>query len=564
MSGLSTARTPVILLSALLFLLISAIPSPADAQEAASPKERAEALAEEARNFWDLKAYPQAIAKFQESLALDPKGDIYRNLGDLYAERDMHADAIAAYRSAIEEDPALEPELRLSLGKQLIWADRTMEAIPLLASVVANRPHDVEAQQYLALAYRWGDRLTEAEALYRKILSANPSDLDAQRGLAQSLLWQGRFRAASDEFARVLEKSPSDPEALTGLSRARLFLDMPEEAGLYIARAAEATPADKDVQDQIVRVRERLARYAALETRGSRDSDELSMYGLTLSARGRPSKGLDVDGAVRQIFFRQGSPGKQENIDDEDSVDGTGGSLSFSYRRSPAVEWHAGGGYTRYDINGFHPWSGNFGVALTPADTVRFTFDWERGHWDSILSFQNRVTSDSLSLSASKHFLWETEVTASAALLYHHNENSTGQDRENRGERFGLKLTRRLYLRGDIVHVTGILRFGWLGFSDDLDVGVFDPERYTTQEAGVDWRWRFCPPWEFYGTVMAGAQQEKGEKGGPTFSAELGLDRKIGLGLVSVGGFASDSNALGQGGEGFRRYGGLLRFRIPF
>jgi tetratricopeptide (TPR) repeat protein len=559
LSRLSTARTPVFLLSAFLFLLIGAIPSPADAEEAASPK----ALAEEARNFWDLKAYPQAIAKFRESLALDPKGETYRNLGDLYAERDMHAEAIAAYRSAIAEDPALEPELRLSLGKQLIWADRTKEAIPLLASVVTNRPHDVEAQRYLALAYRWGDRLPEAEAQYRKILSANPSDLEAQRGLAQSLLWQGRFRAASDEFARVLEKNPSDPEALTGLSRTRLFLDMPEEAGLYIARAAEATPADKDVRDQIARVRERLARYATLETRGSRDSDDLSMYEVTLSARGRPAKGLDVEGAIRQIFFRQGSPGKQENIDDEDSVDGTGGSLSFSYRRSPALEWHAGGGYTRYDINGFHPWSGNCGVALTPADTVRFSFDWERGHWDSILSFQNRVTTDSLSLSASKHFLWKTEITASAALLYHHNENSTGQDRENRGERFGLNLIRRLYLRGDIVHVTGILRFGWLGFSDDLDVGVYDPERYTSEEAGVDWRWRFCPPWEFYGTVMAGAQQEKGAKGGPTYSAELGLDRKVGLGLVSLGGFASDSNAQGQG-EGFRRYGGLLRFRIPF
>ncbi|HEU5359736.1 MAG TPA: hypothetical protein VFU42_01110, partial [Candidatus Deferrimicrobiaceae bacterium] len=429
--------------------------------------------------------------------------------------------------------------------------------------VVANRPHDVEAQHSLALAYRWGDRLKESEAIDRKILATDPSDLEARRGLGEALLWQGRFRAASLEFDRALEGNPSDPESLTGLSRARLFLDLPEEAGRYIARAAKATPAEKEVQDQIVRVRERMARYAAFEISASRDSDDLSIYGLTLSAHGRPSLGLDVDGEVRQIFFRQSSPGKQENIDDEDSVDGTGGALSFSYRRSPSLEWHGGGGYTRYDINGFHPWSGNFGVTLTPADTVRFTLDWERGHWDSILSFQNRVTIDSVSLSASKHFRWKTEITASAALLYHHNENGTGQERENRGQRFGLNLTRRLYLQGDIVHVAGILRFGWLGFSDDLDVGVYDPERYTSEEAGVDWRWRFRPLWEFYGTVFAGAQQEKGADSGLMYSAELGLDRKIGLGMVSLGGFASDSNARGQG-EGFRRHGGLLRFRIPF
>jgi hypothetical protein len=115
----------------------------------------------------------------------------------------------------------------------------------------------------------------------------------------------------------------------------------------------------------------------------------------------------------------------------------------------------------------------------------------------------------------SKHFLWKTEITASGALLYHHNENETGQDRENRGEQFGLQLTRRLYLRGDIVHVAGIVRLGWLGLEDDLDVGVFDPRRYTTEEAGV-----------------------------------------------TVGGFAVDSNARGQG-EGFRRFGGLLSFSIP-
>jgi len=562
LSQFSGPRVHLFLLSALLFSLIGTIASAAGAQEVASPVKQAEDLANEARQFWDMNAYPQAIAKYRESLALDPKGETYRELGDLYAERDMHADAITAFRSAIAADPSLEPELRLSLGQQLIWSDRANEAVPLLASVVANRPYDVEAQRYLALAYRWSDRLRKSEKLYRRMLAENPADLEARKGLAESLLWQGRFRAASNEFAHVLEKNPSDPEALTGLSRARLFLDMPEEAGMYVARAAKATPGDKDVEDQILRVRERLAQYATLETRGSRDSDELSIYEMTLAGHDRPVPGLDVDVAVRQLFFRQGSPGKEENIDDEDSVDGTGVSLSVLYRRSPAIEWHAGAGYARYDTGDFHPWSGAFGASITPADTIRFDLDWERTHWDSILSFQNRVTIDTVGLSASKHFLWKTEITASAALIYHHNENDSGQERENRGERFGLDLSRRLYLLGDIAQVTGILRFGWLGFDYDLDVGVFDPERYTSEEAGVDWRWRFRPRWEFYGTVMAGAQQEKGESGGPTYSAELGMDRRIGLGLVSLGGFASDSNARGQG-QGYRRYGGLLRLRIP-
>ena len=556
------AGLPSLFLAALLLLGGSTLP-PAAAQAGDPQKDRAEELAFEASQYWDRNDYGGAIAKFRESLALDPKGETYRNLGDLYAERDMHPDAIAAYQAAIAADPRLEPELRIPLGKQMLWGDRAKDAVPFLVSALADRPDDVEAQRYLALAYRWSDRLEESEAVYRNILAGNPSDLDARKGLAAALLWQGRFLAAADEFARVLGSSPSDAEALTGLSRAQLFLDMPEESGLSVARAEQAAPRDQEVRDQVERVRERLARYAVLEVRGSHDSDDLSHYEVTLSAHGRPAKGLDLDGAIRQGFFRQGSPGKQQNIGEEDAANGTGGSLSFGFRRSPAIGWHGGVGYDRYDLGGFHPWSGRFGVKITPADTVRVDLDWEHGHFDSLLSFQNKVTFDRMTLSVSKHFLWRTEVTASAALLYHHNENETGQSRENRGERFSLDLTRLLYMKGEMIHVGGLLRFTWLSFSEDLDVGVFDPERYTTQEAGLDGRWRFRPLWEFHGTVMGGVQQEKGAKSGPTYSADLALDRKIGRGLVTFGAFASDSNAQGQG-EGYRRYGGLLRLRIPF
>jgi tetratricopeptide (TPR) repeat protein len=545
-------------------MLMGILPFAAVGQEVSRGKERAEALAGEALQLWDRNAFHQAMEKFRESLALDPKGGTYRDLGNLYSERDMHEEAIAAYRSAIAADPSLEPELLRSLGEQLLWADRHREAVPVLALAVAGRPHDIEAKRHLALAYRLDDRPKEAEDLYREILRGDPSDADARKGLAASLLWQGRFRAASTEFEHVLAMQPSDADVLSGLSRARLFLDLPEEAAAYAGRAAASAPADREVREQVDRVRERLSRHLAFEARGSNDSDKLTIVDLTLSAHARPHRGLDLDVAARQLFFRQGSPGKSDNLNNEDSVDGSGGSLSLSYRGSAALEWRFGAGLTRYDIAaGFHPWTGHFGITLSPADTVRFTLDWERSHFDSILSLQNKVTADTVNLSVSKHFLWKTEITASGALIYHHNENGTGQGRDNRGERFGIELTRRLYLRGDIAHIGGIVRVGWLGFSRDLDVGVFDPRRYTTEEAGLDGRWRFRPLWEFHGILTGGLQQESGQSGGPMYSAELGLDRKIGVGRVSFGGFATDSNARGRG-EGFRRYGGLLSFLIPF
>lgn len=561
MPGLSASR---ILLPLLFALLLGGVPrTTACAQEPPTPRERAESLAEEARQHRDLGDHSRALEKYREALALHPGGGTFREIGDLFAETDRHREAIDAYRAAVAADASLEPELRMSIGIQLLWADRAKEAVPLLASVAENRPHDPEARHYLALALRWSDRLREAEGLYRQILEKNPRDVKARLGLSESLLWQGRFQAAAQEYRRVLEEQPDEPEALTGLSRARLFQDMPEEAEERIARAAKASPGTPEVRDQVARVRERLARFAEAGFRGSRDSDELSAWELSLTVHGRPARGLDLDGTVRQLFFRQGSPGKQDNLGAEDSADGTGGSFSAAWRRSPAIGWRAGAGSTRYDVADFHPWSANLGVTITPIDTVRIDLDWERGHWDSILSFQNRVVHDTAALAVSKHFAWKTEISVSAALLYHRNENATNQERENRGARYGLTLTRRLYLRGDIAYLAGILRFGWLGFDRDLDVGVFDPERYTSQEAGIDWRFRLRPGWEFRGTALAGAQQEKGAESGPTYSVEATLDRKIGLGGISIGGFGSDSNAGGQG-EGFRRHGGLLRLRIPF
>jgi len=550
------------LLVATLLLAGGRLPH-ADAQEPVSPVAQAETLLDAARQHRDLGELRQAVATYREAIALHPAGETYRELGDLLAEMDRHPEAIDAYRAAIAADPSLEPELRMAVGEQLLWADRPREAIPLLASVVANRPHDPEAKRFLALALRWSDRLREAEDLYREILDKDPGDADARLGLAESLLWQGRFLAATEEYRHTLEERPADPEALTGISRARLFLDLPEEAEEFLSRVPPSSPPDPETLGQAARVRDRLARFAETGFRGSHDSDDLSIYELSLSIHERPARGLDLEGTAMQRFFRQGSPGKGENLDGEDSVDGTGGSLSVRYRRSPRLAWRAGASFDRYDADNFSPWGGSVGVTSTPRDTLRIDLDWERSHWDSILSLQNRVVIDTVGLAVSKHFAWKTEISASVEILWHHNENDTGQERDNRGARYGLSLTRRLYLRGDDAYLAGILRFGWLGFRHDLDVGVYDPERYTSEEAGIDWRFRFRRDWEFHGTALAGAQQEKGANSGSTYSIEAVLDRRIGLGTASIGGFASDSNAGGQG-EGFRRYGGLLRVRIPF
>src|SRR5574341_373641 len=115
----------------MLAVLLAAVPvilasdhGLATAQEPPGPKERADAAVEEAQRHWDRQEFDRAIAKYKEALSVFPSGETYKELGDLYSERDMHSEAIAAYRAAVAADSSLEPVLRLSIGQQLLWADQ--------------------------------------------------------------------------------------------------------------------------------------------------------------------------------------------------------------------------------------------------------------------------------------------------------------------------------------------------------------------------------------------------------------------------------------------------------
>ncbi len=537
----------------------AAAPGPAAATSAAS----AEALAEEAVRYWDDKEYEKAIAKYRESIRVEPRGETYRSLGWLCAEIDRHAEAVAAFREAIRLDPSLEPELRLELGEQLLWADRPKEAVPLLESVHAARPADTTATRRLALAYRWTDRYAEADALYRSLLAADPADADARAGLGWSLLWRDRYREAGAAFAQALERNPKEPDALVGLSRARLFLDLPEEADACNRRALAADARNADALAQERRIRERTRRHVGGEAWAARDSDDLTILRLELSAYARAARGLDLRASARHETYRQGSPGKTRNIGDADRADGTAGLLDADWRPSAAFAFRGGFGLAHYNVANFHPWSGHAGATWEPRDLWSASLDWERSSFDTILSFQNGVVADTVSASLMRSFEGKVELRGTGAWIAHHNDNESGQSRENRGWRGTLEATVPLFRKGDATHLAALAKLEWLAFDETLDVGVFNPERYTTEEAGLDGRWGVSPRWELFGTVLAGAQQEIGNAGAPTYSVDAGVDRRIGAGTVTLAGFATDSSAAGPGG-GFRRRGGSLRFRIPF
>jgi len=487
-----------------------------------------------------------------------------KDQGDEHASRDRASEAILSYQAAVAADPSLEPEIAPSLGAQLLWADRTAEAVPVLEAAVARNPSDRETRKLLALAYRRSDRLDEAERLSRMTLAEEPGDLDERNGLAIALQWQGLNRQAAAEFDRVLAVRPDDIEALIGLSRARLEMDLPDDAAAPAARAVAIDPKNREAAEQLARVRRRLGRYVEGEVRFSYDTDQLSLYDLSLGVYGRTARGFDLGVVGRELLFRQGSPGKDLNIDQVDSANGTAGSLLFAYRPGESYAVRGSAGLSTYDVGNFRPWTGSAGVTFFPGDLWHIALDWERVPYDTILSLQNHVTIDAVTATVTRLIPWKTEVAASASYRVQRNENDTGEPRTNPGQQYELGISRRLYMKDEVTRLTGLLRLGYLGYRYDLDVGVYDPLRQTTEEVGLDGRWAFHPRWEAFATAMAGAQQEKGESGSPTGSLEAGVDREVGAaGRITLGGYIADSSAAGRG-EGYRRQGGYLRFYVPF
>ncbi len=484
--------------------------------------------------------------------------------GDGFGSQDRHPEAISAYRAALAADPSLAPEVEPSLGASLLWADRTEEAVQVLSRAAARNPNDLDTRKLLARGYRWSDRLADAERLYRENLREQPGDVEERTGLAITLHWQGRDREAVAEFRRVLEVRPDEGEALLGLSGSLLEMDLPEEAEGHAARAVALDPKGAEAAGQLARVRSRMARHLEGEVRGSYDTDRLTLWEFTLGASGRAARGLDLGVVAKEILFRQGSPGKELNIGDLDSANGTAAAVAAAYRPGPSWAIRGSAGMAWYDVAGFHPWTGSAGATVFPGDLWRFALDWERAPYDTILSLQNRVTTDTVKATVTRAIPWKTEVTASASYLVERNGNDTGQPRTNPGQQYGLDLSRRLYMKDEVTRLNGLVRLGYLSYRYDLDVGVYDPRWQTAAEVGVDGRWAFRPRWETFGTAMVGAQEEKGEGGSPTYSLELGVEWRVGGdGRVTLGAFSAESAAAGQG-AGYRRTGGYLRFRIPF
>ncbi len=138
-----------------------------------------------------------AYNKAKEDPALQAEASL--GLGKLYAAAGRKPEAMTALREALSREPAW-PEVQLELGLLL---GNTEEARTLLSSALAGRPGWSEAARALGDARRDAGDLAGAESAYREALKADATLAPAYAGLGEVLFRSGRL----DEAQSALEKS---------------------------------------------------------------------------------------------------------------------------------------------------------------------------------------------------------------------------------------------------------------------------------------------------------------------------------------------------------------------
>jgi Flp pilus assembly protein TadD len=167
----------------------------------------------------ELGRLEDAADHFEASLAIEPKAEIYSDLGFTKARLGRPDEALADYRKALELDP--------DCGSALV---------------------------NIAVTLVQAGRLDEAEAHYRKALVGRPT-AETHNGLGYVLLRQGKVDAAAAEFQTAIATDPKYVPAYNNLAEVMVAQGRLDEAATYYRRslAEKPSPAVQNALDAVLR-----------------------------------------------------------------------------------------------------------------------------------------------------------------------------------------------------------------------------------------------------------------------------------------------------------------------
>ena len=178
--------------------------------------------------------HAEALTAYRKAMQLEPRdAGLLASLGLAHAQAGDHNSAIDAYRQSIAVD-SMRALTWVNLGIALAAAGDPAGAESAQRTAISVNPTEPLASFNLGNIYLRSNRLQDAEAAYRTALQANPGLAPAWFNLARSLVAREDFQGAADAIRAGLEFDPAN-------ANAREFLEELERAG--VAAGPDEIPA---------------------------------------------------------------------------------------------------------------------------------------------------------------------------------------------------------------------------------------------------------------------------------------------------------------------------------
>lgn len=156
--------------------------------------------------------FAAAAQRLREAARVDPDDpEVHFRLGSVFTELGRTEEAIASYEESIAL--AASPEAHVLVGVLLTDAGRNAEAATHYENALVLNPADVDAHYNLGVELGKQRRYADAATHYRLVLQQDPDHIEAANNLGAALFAQGEVKESIGYFERVLRAEPGDVEA---------------------------------------------------------------------------------------------------------------------------------------------------------------------------------------------------------------------------------------------------------------------------------------------------------------------------------------------------------------
>ncbi len=165
--------------------------------------------------------FAEAVADYREALKLDPAiPGLEMNLGLAYFKANQFPDAIKAFSTEIQKQPANSPaaqRLTILLGMAHYGMGDYFVAIPYLQRAAQDDPQSLPLRLTLAHSCLWSKQYDCVMEVYKEILALNAESAESDMLAGEALDEKGDDAGAVEQFRAATKADPKQPNAHFGL-----------------------------------------------------------------------------------------------------------------------------------------------------------------------------------------------------------------------------------------------------------------------------------------------------------------------------------------------------------